>query len=161
VQTPDGVLEPAGFQPRFMAFLLDGFILFLLLRIFAMVANVPEPTEQEAMGALNSFMRDFDPAVLEALGPPPWALVLSSTICGAYYTLFHAFGGASLGKMALGLTVRHQDGRTLTLGMAFARYVFYWFAAKLIYTAWWIPIDREKRTLYDVLLKLNVFRVVR
>ncbi|MDQ3023887.1 MAG: RDD family protein [bacterium] len=160
ITTEIGPMVPAGFGPRFLAFVIDAFVLGILTQIFTMLAGVPQIDEQQALAALQGFMRDFNIDALSQLGPPGWVLVLSSFIFGAYYVFFHAYNHASLGKMALGLQVRQQDGAPLGLRLAFFRYVLYWLAAKLLYTAWLIPLDREKRTAYDALLKLNVFRSI-
>lgn len=154
------VLTPAGFTPRFFAYLLDWVVLMILVRIFVMLAGIPEPDANEAMRAFQQFMRTMDYTLLESMGPPPWATFLTYAIYAAYYTLFHAYNGATLGKMALGLQVRRRDGQPLSIGLAFLRYVLYWATAWLAYTAWWIWVDRERRTAYDAVLKLNVFKAV-
>jgi uncharacterized RDD family membrane protein YckC len=161
ISTEAGLLAPAGFAPRFVAFLIDAAVLGILVQIFTLLAGVPQPDEQQIMQALQGFMRNFDISVLEKIGPPPWVGILTYLVYGAYFTLFHAYNGASLGKMALGLQVRRADGGPLSLGLAAARYLLYWLAAKLLYTAWMIPLDREKRTAYDALLKLNVYKALK
>jgi uncharacterized RDD family membrane protein YckC len=165
VVTEGVLLIPAGFGPRFGAFLIDMLLLSITGQIFVLITGIPQPGAEAGMRELLRFMNTMDFAALDALSDavaPPWyEAVLLYGLYAAYFTLFHGLAGATLGKMALGLSVRRQDGRPLDLGYAFLRYALYFLAAKLIYTAWWMFADPEKRTLYDVFLKTNVFRTAR
>ena len=157
----DGVvMVPAGFAPRFWAHLLDMVVLGILVKIFVTLAGVHQPDPDQAMNAMRQFFHTFDPKPLQSFQPDTWVTFMTYVLYGAYYTLFHAYNGASLGKMAFGLQVRTREGQPLSLSLAFARYLGYWATMLVLYTCWLIPIDREKRTAYDALLKLNVFKPV-
>jgi uncharacterized RDD family membrane protein YckC len=156
------LLVPAGFAPRFLAFLIDIVVLGILAKIFILLIGYHEPDPEKLLGAFRAMLRSGGSGGggLDQYMPPSWLTFMQYCIYAAYYTLFHSFNGATVGKMALGLQVRHRDGRPLTLGLAFARWVGYWFTGWLAYTSWLIPFESEKRTAYDWVLKLNVFKVV-
>jgi uncharacterized RDD family membrane protein YckC len=154
------VLVPAGFGPRLLAFLIDMVMLGILVQIFKMLVGYQDPDPDQVMNAMRHFFRTFDAQAIEHFGPPGWVTFLQYCIYAAYYSLFHAFNGATLGKMALGLQVRQRDGQPLSFMQAALRWLGYWLTGWLAYTAWMISIDREKRTAYDAVLKLNVFKVM-
>jgi uncharacterized RDD family membrane protein YckC len=162
VATEHALLIPAGFGPRFLAFLIDMATLGIIVQIFKLLIGYHDPDPDQMLNAMRHALRSggTDWSNLKAYSSPGWLTFLQYCIYATYYTVFHAYNGATLGKMALGLTVRQRDGRPLTLLMAAARWVGYWLTGWLLYTAWMIGLDREKRTAYDALLKLNVFKVV-
>jgi uncharacterized RDD family membrane protein YckC len=161
VAIPGALLIPAGFGPRFLAFLIDMVVLGIIGRIFMLLIGYHEPDPDKMMQLMRQFAHTMDWALLEKAGPPGWLTFLQYCIYAAYYTFSHAFNGATLGKMALGLQVRTRSGQQLTVLQAALRWVGYWLTGWLLYTAWMIGLDREKRTAYDAVLKLNVFKVVR
>jgi uncharacterized RDD family membrane protein YckC len=163
------VYIPAGLWRRVAAFLIDMVLLWLLLLLaLELVGWSHNPDEllaimeqvfaesmaggtvsEETLSRYEDYLRVFS-----------FARWLNVAICAAYYTVFHGMLGATLGKLCLGLTVMRHDGRPLGYGWALLRYAGYWLAAKLVYTAWLIPFDPRKRTLYDIVLGTNVFRMV-
>ena len=160
VVIPGALLIPAGFGPRFLAFLIDMIVIGILIKIFSMLIGYEEPDPEKLWPMFQQALLHMEWSKLESIGPPAWLTFLQYCIYASYYTFFHAFNGATLGKMALGLQVRQRNGQPLSVGMAAVRWVCYWLTGWLLYTAWMIGFDREKRTAYDALLKLNVFKVV-
>ena len=79
-------------------------------------------------------------------------------MCACYFSLFHGLLGQSLGKLCVGIRVLRKDGTALGLGWASLRYLGYFLSAKLLYTAWMVPLDTERRTLYDLALGTNVYK---
>jgi len=162
---------PAGFLLRLGAFLIDMVLLLLLLQLVLLIIGFHQPGPSRLLDALGRFLEEA------ALGSGPSATTLAMIanlrrplvfagwmnvgLCLCYYTLLHGIAGATWGKFALGLRVMRQDGRPLGLGLAFARYVAYFLLARLAYTVWTMPFDRQRRTLYDIALGTNVFRPLR
>ncbi|MBN2080886.1 RDD family protein [bacterium] len=168
VRNTKGVYIPAGFWYRLGAFLIDAVILFIAHSIAIKIIGVTGPDEQAALVLLNRVFEEalsggtFSSAtlsqMLEMQRPLLFMGWLNVFICLAYYTVFHGMLGATLGKLCLGLTVLKRDGSPLGYGWAFARYLGYFILARLAYTAWLIPFNAERRTLYDMVLGTNVFR---
>lgn len=157
------LLVPAGLWPRVAAFLLDAVILTILGQILATLTGFAASEDPQAFSAaLMSFLTSGQMTdELQAVVDRAMAFnMLLTVMYAAYFTLFYAYAGTSLGKMALGLQVRRSDGAMLSLGHALLRYLAYWVSAKLLYTFFLIAFDREKRTLHDMLAKTNVYRVV-
>jgi uncharacterized RDD family membrane protein YckC len=163
------ILVPAGLGPRVLAFLLDWLVLTVLYQIMLIVSGIPQPDTEASTRLMFRMLEVLGsgsmPAGLEreldALNEQMelmWSLRIS--ICAAYFTLFHGLLGTTLGKSALGLRVLRSDGSPLGLGKALARYVGYYLAMFIAYTAWLIPFDSKRRTLYDIALGTNVFKVL-
>lgn len=159
---------PAGFWPRTGAFLLDMLLLLVISQIAVTVTGVRVPDFQQMLAlcskslglALNGggLSSQASGALQQAEQALQFASWLNIAVCAAYFTVMHSIAGATLGKLALGLRVLRRDGRPLGLGWAFLRYLGYLLLAKLVYSAWMIPIDNERRTLYDIVLTTNVYR---
>lgn len=167
----DGTLWlPAGFGPRFFAFILDWALLGILHAILVAVVGIPRPDEAEAMelfaklmenlgsGAYpsESLMSQFDQLML----PANFSSGLMIAMCAAYYIIFHGMLGATVGKMVLGLRVLRRDGQPINYGIAALRYVVYYLTGWLAYTGWLTWITREKRTAHDFAAATNVFKAV-
>jgi uncharacterized RDD family membrane protein YckC len=162
------VYAPAGFFPRFYAFLLDGVVLGLLGQLLIMLAQLQMPDPAQSMKVMLEFV-----TAMMSSGQPNQALQakleeidaslsligwLNIGLCAAYFTIAHGMFGTTPGKMVLGLRVLRRDGSDLGIPLALLRYLGYLLCSKLLYTAWLIPLNPERRTAYDMLLKTNVFR---
>lgn len=165
----DGVQwTPAGFWPRTGAFLLDMLILLVISQILVAVTGVRVPDFQQMLALLAKSLgvamsgagqaNQASGALEQAEKAVQFASGLNIAVCAAYFTVMHGIAGATLGKLALGLRVMRRDGRPLGLSWAFLRYLGYLLLAKLAYSAWMIPLDNERRTLYDIVLTTNVYR---
>lgn len=159
---------PAGFWPRAAAFVLDGLILTLVTDIVVLASGVPMPDIQQ-LGALGDKLlqelsrggtvsSQASPLLAQLRATSSYTAWISFLVCGAYFTIMHGLAGTTLGKAALGLRIMRTDSQPLHVGWAALRYIAYFLCAKLVYTAWLIPFDKERRTLYDIVLKTNVFR---
>ena len=159
---------PAGLWPRVGAFLIDAVVLVIAHQIMLLVIGYTPPDTDELIAFLERMLAeamtrgDFSAATYAQMAEMQQLSLftgwLNVAICAAYYTVFHGMLGASLGKLCLGLVILRHDGSPIGYGIAFVRYLGYFIVAKLLYTAWLIPFNREKRTVYDILLGTNVYR---
>jgi len=162
---------PAGFWLRVGAFLIDMVILLGVHSLLVWITGIKQPTTEQSLQLFRQFVDElmrggmFSQRTLEMMGqyqrPAQLAGWLNVATCAAYFTFFNGLVGASFGKLALGLRVLRQDGRLPGVGLAFLRYLGYFIVAKLAYTAWLIPFDSQRRTLYDMVLRTNVYRPLR
>jgi uncharacterized RDD family membrane protein YckC len=68
----------------------------------------------------------------------------------AYFTILHAWGGQTVGKMIMGLQVRTMDGTPLGLGASFLRTVGYLVSALPLGAGFlWAVLDRDHRAWHD------------
>ena len=68
----------------------------------------------------------------------------------AYFTILHAWGGQTVGKLIMGLQVRALDDTPLGLGPAFLRTVGYLLSALPLGAGFlWAVLDREHRAWHD------------
>ncbi len=160
--------KPAGFWARAAAFLLDCIFLSLISDLVILASGVALPdfshmaalfskllSEVASNGAYSSQTTALMDQVRAATGFAAW---INIAVCAVYYSVMHSLAGATLGKAACGLRVLRRDLKPLSLGGAALRYLVYLCVAKLAYTAWLMPFDKERRTLYDILLNTNVYR---
>jgi uncharacterized RDD family membrane protein YckC len=162
------VLIPAGLWWRVGAFLIDAVVLGVLHQVLLYMIGHNTPDFEQLMGLMDRIFAEFvatgtmsaglENEINVILAPLQFAGWLNVATCAAYFTVFHGMLGASLGKLCLGLTVLRKNGTPLGYGWAFLRYLSYFIVAKLLYTAWLIPFNTERRTLYDMILGTNVFR---
>lgn len=161
---------PAGFWLRCVAFLIDLLLLSLLHTILVEIARVPKPDLGALLSAMavlfdelmaSGFPSEQTFALLDELRRPAiFSGWLRVAMCAIYFTLFHGLLGQSLGKLCVGIRVLRKDGKPLSLGWAALRYLGYFLTARLLYTAWIVPFDVERRTLYDMALGTNVYREI-
>ncbi len=103
-----GEVVYAGFWRRYAAYFLDSFLVGII--------NFPVSLVFNGIGAVSDNSAVM--GVMYLLG------ILASFVVGiAYYAWFHSSrGGATLGKMAVGIKVVRSDGERLTFMRAFGRY---------------------------------------
>ena len=164
-------LVPAGLWPRVFAFLIDFAILSGAFWLLGTIVDVPELDKAKVMAAefsviFSAIMGEEVDArsaqiAAEAQRRKLFTGWLNVLMCCGYFTFFHGLIGASPGKAVLGLSVRRRNGSRIGLPWALLRYVGYLAVARLYYSAWMIPLDKERRTLYDIVLGTNVFRASR
>ena len=122
--------DHAGFWIRFLAFIVDSFILFLVGLPFALFMH----------GLL--------------------ALIAVRTLVGAAYTIgFWVARGATPGKMAMDLQIVMVDGGPVTGGKAALRYLGY-FANGVPFGLGWLLVGttQDKRGLHDHMAGTMVLR---
>ncbi|HIE1101074.1 MULTISPECIES: RDD family protein [Stenotrophomonas] len=109
-----GEVVYAGFWKRVAAYMIDYFVLVIPGAIIGAIIGVLLGAGMGAAGSGES--------AIEVVAQVTSALI-NFGIGMAYYTWFHASrGGATLGKMAVGIKVVRSNGERLTLGRAFGRY---------------------------------------
>lgn len=109
-----GEIVYAGFWKRFAAYLIDYFVLLIPSWIVGAILGVGIGAGMGAAGSGGTAAEVTAQLVSGLAG-----LVISL----AYYGWFHASrGGATLGKMAIGIKVVRGNGERLTLGRSIGRY---------------------------------------
>jgi len=77
-----------------------------------------------------------------------------------YYIYFHHKTGQTIGKKALGLKAVKTDGKSLTWGDAFLRWLVYRIGTVPLYLGqFWVAIDSKKQGWHDKIAKTCVVRV--
>ena len=109
-----GEVVYAGFWKRVAAYMIDYFVLAIPGGIIGAILGVVLGASMGAVGSGES--------AIEIVAQLASALI-NLAIGMAYYTWFHASqGGATLGKMAVGIKVVRSNGERLTKARAFGRY---------------------------------------
>lgn len=109
-----GEVVYAGFWKRVAAYMIDYFVLVIPGSIIGAIIGVVLGASMGAIGSGES--------TIEVVAQLSSALI-NFAIGMAYYTWFHASkGGATLGKMAVGIKVVRSNGERLTKARAFGRY---------------------------------------
>lgn len=134
-------LIPASFSARSMALLIDAAILGCLHLAVSGVAGVRLslllPADLRAI--MSSFALFF---CLLFSTPLPLAM--------AYFTIFHAWGGQTPGKLCLGIRVVAVAGGSLSAGTAFLRFAGYLVSLLPAAAGFlWAVLDREQRAWHD------------
>ncbi|MHB8137381.1 MAG: RDD family protein [Smithellaceae bacterium] len=138
----------AGFWRRFVAYMIDGFIIgviFFILMIVAAVAyfaGVMTSDSQAWMTQLSS------PERMAAV--TGWLWLFSILMNIFYFTYFHGSTGRTPGKMLMGLQVVSADGTPITFGIAFLRSVGYLVSSVVFCLGFiWIAFDQKKQGWHD------------
>lgn len=109
-----GEVVYAGFWKRVAAYMIDYFVLVIPGSIIGAILGAILGASMGAVGSGES--------AIEIVAQLASALI-NLCIGMAYYTWFHASkGGATLGKMAVGIKVVRGNGERLTKARAFGRY---------------------------------------
>ena len=144
------VVTYAGFWKRFLAYLIDKFLLsivsfIILIPFLAMIG----------LGALTN--QDFDSSsaagfIIAAIGAYLMAICLIVIADWLYYALMESKKGATLGKMALGIRVTDMNGNAISFGRASGRY-FGKILSGLILCIGYIMagFTQQKQALHDIL----------
>jgi uncharacterized RDD family membrane protein YckC len=107
----------AGFWKRFLAYIIDQMIMGVL-GIFIVIPFL-------AMMGISLWNEDFDPSfglIVWMIGA--YLTMIMTIVMGEwlYYALMESMKGATLGKMALGITVTDMQGNRISFGRATGRY---------------------------------------
>ena len=137
-----------GFWRRSVAYMIDGFIIAIVLFVLMMVAGIAY-----LAGAMTGDGR----AIMAKIADPEqiasytlWIWLFSLFINIAYFTYFHGSTGRTPGKILLGLQVVTVEGGPLNLGIAFLRSVGY-LVSSLVFCLgyFWIGFDKKKQGWHD------------
>lgn len=136
-----GHLNYAGFWIRFVAYLLDGIVLFIVSLGVGLVLGL-------------AVASGLDETVMELING------LAQMIIGAAYaTFFLGKYGATLGQMALNLKVVMPDGSSIGYGRAFCRFLAEILSALILMIGYIMAaFDSEKRALHDRICNTRVIR---
>ena len=142
------ITNSANFGSRVMAFAIDfvllatlHFFLFVLLAGKLLQAMYIEPL------AMLTFLALF-PLVL---------LILFFLLHMAYFTLFHAWLGQTIGKMLMGIRVETNDNKFISPAMAFLRWSGYILSfAPLAAGFLWAAVDKDQCAWHDRLAQTRV-----
>jgi uncharacterized RDD family membrane protein YckC len=111
------VFHYAGFWKRFLAYILDQ----IIMSVVAFFLVVPFL----AMIGISLWSSDFEPSgdfILTIISA--YFMMIALLVAGEwlYFALMESMKGATLGKMALGITVTDMYGNRITFGRASGRY---------------------------------------
>ena len=126
---PSGV--PGGFWIRFLASVIDGVLLIIVISVLSAL-----------LGTLDGFNT-----------------FLAICIGGTYYTIGVGVWGTTIGKKTFGLYTVRLDGTKIGLGRALARYLSYWISYFIILIGFiMIGLREDKRGLHDLICDTMVIK---
>ncbi|MEP0813993.1 MAG: RDD family protein [bacterium] len=166
-------LEVASFGARVGAFIIDfiilRFVLFIALRLTDLDSEFQFKTPDEFDRFFKDYMsavfsndpsRIFSGTVGEFLQHSMTIALLTGAIFLAYYWIFHAMGGQTPGKFALGIRVCRADGRPIGWGASLLRYIVYWLGSKVLYLgSLWGMFRPDVATWHDLAAGTRVYRI--
>jgi len=145
----------AGFWRRFIAIIIDRFILGLVFWIFVAVFGSGRLAEIVSMG------RQPDPTVILAFVRTVWLISIAFTVINwLYFALLESSSKqATLGKMALSMRVTDLQGQRIGFGRATGRYFGKIISAIILYVGYMMAGWTEKKqALHDMMAGTLVVR---
>jgi uncharacterized RDD family membrane protein YckC len=142
------VYKYAGFWRRFIAYMIDGFIIGIIFFVLAIIAGIAFFTGIMS-GGNNAWIAGMnDPERM--LSITLWFWLFSTLINIAYFTYFHGTTGRTPGKTLLGVQVVSVEGRPISFGTAFLRSVGYMVSSLFFCLGFiWIGFDKRKQGWHD------------
>ncbi len=136
--------ETAGFVTRLIAYVVDLFVVGLLIAAMLWTADRID--------------RALDITILDlSLELGTVALYLVPFVAAAYYVFFWSLTGATIGKWLLGLRVVSPDGSRISIARALVRLVGYVLSAVAVYVGYlWVLVDGKRRAWHDMLAQTRV-----
>src|SRR5215472_4160770 len=143
-----------GFWIRFGARFIDGLIFMVpTMILFAVfMPNFLRAARQQSANPANPFSGAFGPFTM-------LSFMLLGLLAGACYEiLMLKYRSATLGKMACGLKVIRSDGRSLSWGVCFGRFLMWNILTNsipylnfdlMLVSSIMLGVDDEKRALHD------------
>ena len=135
-----------GFWRRFLAYGIDGFILYLISLILFAIGILAL-----ALGgvAFEDILTNGD--LPQGMGLFLVVYTVTTFITAmAYFTWFHGTGGQTPGKMLMRLRVIQVTGAEMTLGIAFLRWAGSLISSLVLCLGFlWIAFDRKKQGWHD------------
>ena len=138
-------VEFAPHGARFFSYLIDAFILTIVLGVlivvFVFASGPTAPATPRGTGS-------FDNPGIFAIG-----VLLALVIAFAYFPFFWARGGQTPGMKPFGLyVVRDRDGGPVSAGMAILRLIGYWINSIVFYIGFaWVLVDDRRRGWHDII----------
>ncbi|TFG37608.1 MAG: RDD family protein [Syntrophobacterales bacterium] len=145
-----------GFWRRSLAFFIDIFILYILSNtlFFAWIFITDTPGESHDFFILSHTTSE----ILKEVVLPYYGI--STLLNMTYFTYFHGTIGQTPGKKLLGLKVIEIDGKDMTFGVAFLRWVGYIISKLALFLGFiWIAFDGRKQGWHDKIAGTYVIRV--
>ena len=137
-----------GFWRRSIAYIIDGFIVSIVLIVVSVVGSVAYFSGAMSGDSSVIIAQLTDPIQLSSLTVWIWLLTFAVNI--AYFTYFHGSTGRTPGKMLLGLQVVSVTGAPISFGTAFLRSVGYLVSGIVFCLGYlWIAFDRRKQGWHD------------
>ncbi|MCH2212002.1 MAG: RDD family protein [Fuerstiella sp.] len=142
-------LEPAGFGPRFLSFLIDT----ILLGVMAGVSAVIGPLVIKVFGFLYNFSES-------AVSVGSWVVAgtLTAILWAIYFSTWESGQNrGTLGKIAVGLIVLTKDDKPLTVKKAFSRTLCSVLTVLCLFAGFVMcAFHPGRRSLQDVICKTKV-----
>ncbi|MCK7505340.1 MAG: RDD family protein [Desulfobacterales bacterium] len=138
----------AGFWRRFVAYMIDGFIIGIIFILLMMVAGFAYLAGAMSGHGGAILAKITDPEQMASLTLWMWAFSIFINI--AYFTYFHGSTGRTPGKTLLGLQVVSADGTSISYGIAFLRSVGYLVSSLVFCLGYiWVAFDKQKQGWHD------------
>ena len=138
----------AGFWRRFVAYMIDGFIVSIVFIVLAVIAGIAYFAGAMSGNGSALVAKLTDPEQLSVI--TLWIWVASVLLNIVYFTYFYGSSGRSPGKMLVGLQVVTSDGKPLSFGIAFLRSVGYLVSSLVFCLGFlWIGFDKKKQGWHD------------
>ncbi|HPQ44876.1 MAG TPA: RDD family protein [Syntrophales bacterium] len=132
-----------GFWQRFVALAIDTVILYIFLIILFFVGDLIVP-----LRCGFTSLTDTPSTLMYTLFCPCYGMAIVLNAC--YFIYFHGTTGQTPGKKLLGLKVVCTDGKPLTYGVAFLRWVGYIISKLPFFLGFiWAGFDRRKQGWHD------------
>ena len=149
MQQPAPGVFYAGNGARFIAWVIDGFILSAIVTAFVLV-----------FGAIAAAAASNDNGTIAGL-TGLFAVVGIFVVSLLYLPWFWGHGGQTPGLKVMHLrVVREQDGGPLSMGTAFVRLVGYWISGAVFYLGFiWILFDARRQGWLDKIAGTVVIQV--
>jgi uncharacterized RDD family membrane protein YckC len=146
-----GARRYAGFWIRFVARLIDGVILSIVVLILRIPFLALIPLAPDRVG----------PAALPLMMGLGGVMILINLVVGvAYEAYFVSTRGGTPGKLALGLRIIRADGSPVSAGLAAGRYFAQWISGIILLIGYIMAgFDDEKRALHDRICDTRVIHV--
>ena len=88
--------------------------------------------------------------------PPSFGIVIIGLTTAGYYSYFWSYGRNTLGMSTWGHKILSDDGKTVTLKIAFYRFLLYFIFSIIGFS--WAMFSKQNKTLPDKLLGLSVVK---
>lgn len=174
-------LKPAGFRERVMAQLIDGIILGVLSALLLLVFSGGKIYSVWISPFIPVYLVHTVPGYVASASDWWWGGMYHTIsirfladihlsypsavhwlIYACYYGIFHNVWGQTPGKMLKGLVVLDEDGRFISAGKAFLRWVFYLGSLLPLGFGFWSgQFTGTNQTWHDRIAHTTVWQFVR
>lgn len=132
-----------GFWQRFLALSIDTIILYIYTIIMFLIGNLIAP-----QNCGLTYLIDTPSTFMYTVFFPYYGLAV--LLNASYFIYFHGATGQTPGKRLLGLRVVRTDGKPLTYGIAFLRWIGYILSKLPFFLGFiWAAFDSRKQGWHD------------